>query len=407
MAKGYRLIGDRFVIHNPFQVEGVWKARIRDKETGGTEKVSSRLSDSHKADLFFQRWCEDRVKREQKKSLTAISFGIAYREWLGLKFASAKTIKHHELSLEKYLIPRFGEKYVNEILPIDIEKFIKELERLGRKTRTRQWYLTTLRGFFRWAVRNRFAQEDPAQGLRVQRGERREGVALSYDEAQRLLVACSEEIVIEIEYSNRAKANQRYKPPSHLFIAVLISLHTGLRRGNVLALRWIQVDLAQRKIRIPGREMKARSTLEVPIHPELAEILAEIQKQQDVIDLNGFIIGNAGKSEFEGTEPLKDLKKAFKWAVKKAGLVDGEGNPRFRWHDLRHTVSTWLAERYPQAIKDAILGHAPRGVSQIYTHISFQKLKEAIDGMPRLLPARSSGQGLVPARTPDTIKSNP
>jgi integrase len=393
MAKGYRLVGDRFVIHNAFEVGGVWKARIRDKETGRTEKVSSRLSDSHKADLFFQRWCEDRLKREQKRSFTAVTFEIAYREWLGLKSASTKTIKHHELSLEKYLIPRFGEKYVNEVLPIDIEKFLKELEKLGRKSRTRQWYLTTLRGFFRWAVRNRFAQEDPTGGLRVQKGVRREGVALSYDEAQKLLVACSEEIVIEIEYSNRAKANQRYKPPNHLFLAVLISLHTGLRRGNVLRLGWIQVDLAQRKIRIDGKEMKALSTLEIPIHPELAEVLAEIQKQQEVIDLNGFIIGKGRKKrEIESAEPLKDLKKAFKWAVIKAGLVDGEGKPRFRWHDLRHTVSTWLAERYPQAIKDAILGHAPRGVSQVYTHISFQKLKEAIDGMPRLLPTRSSAQ---------------
>jgi integrase len=56
-----------------------------------------------------------------------------------------------------------------------------------------------------------------------------------------------------------------------------------------------------------------------------------------------------------------------------------------RFHDLRHTVSTWLAVRYPQAIKDAILGHAPRGVSGLYTHVQFEDLKKAIEAMPRLL----------------------
>lgn len=68
-----------------------------------------------------------------------------------------------------------------------------------------------------------------------------------------------------VEYTNRTAAKQTWTPPEYLWLAVLLAVYTGLRRANILGLRWRQVDLGQRAIRIEAGSMKAGRAHEVPI----------------------------------------------------------------------------------------------------------------------------------------------
>jgi integrase len=132
--------------------------------------------------------------------------------------------------------------------------------------------------------------------------------------------------------------------------------------------------------------VKANADLEIPMHPELSEILEARLKEVEKCSPDDFVLG----------EEIKKFRNSFKEALRRAGL------PHMRFHDLRHTVSTWLAVRYPQAIKDAMLGHAPRGVSGLYTHVQFEDLKKAIEAMPRLLPNVAAGTAQALGNVPPT-----
>jgi integrase len=161
---------------------------------------------------------------------------------------------------------------------------------------------------------------------------------------------------------------------------VLGALHTGLRRGNLLGLRWSQVDLGGRRITIPAEETKANAELAIPIHPELAEVLRGLLRGRDRVEPHAPVIGIE----------VKELKASFLSAARRAGL----GHLRF--HDLRHTAATWWGERCTHAVLQQLLGHAPGSMSLKYVHVPFAKLRQVVDRMPRLLAAPAPAVAAAP-----------
>ena len=114
-------------------------------------------------------------------------------------------------------------------------------------------------------------------------------------------------------------------PPKYrdlLYMAVA----TGLRRSNVLEMRWDQINFASRTIRVDGVEMKNGETLVLPL-------------TQTAIDILNRRKGNGSEWVFpiNGGKPLNEVSsKIWSAACEKAGLSD------LRWHDLRHTWASLL-----------------------------------------------------------------
>lgn len=386
--KAHRIFGE-WVVRSLFERDGVWYGRARHLRTRRMRYLSTREKDRRKAEQKVLNWIKKLEAEDQGKPQLGTLFSKAFEEWLGLKELRASTQREYGYSFTGVYEPFFGEMLVGGIRLEDVERFLVQLrDHRGRRfkeakgwdgerklsRRTRQKHLSTLRSFFRWARLRRYCKEDPTEGINIPRATKRQGIALSFLEAQKLLWACRDEAKIVVKYSNREASTQTVKPPSYLFLAVLIGLHTGLRKGNVTGMRWKHVDLGKGKICFAAEEMKANADLEIPIHPELLEVLKAQAGEKGKLDPNSPVLG----------EEVDSFKRSFRWALKQAGLPYA-GDRRVRFHDLRHTLSTWLAVRYPQAIKDAMLGHAPRGVSGLYTHVPFEELKKAIDRMPRLL----------------------
>jgi integrase len=131
-----------------------------------------------------------------------------------------------------------------------------------------------------------------------------------------------------VRYLNPVQANLLMQElPEHLADIVKFSLATGLRRSNVTKLEWSQVDLQRNVAWIHGDQAKAGK----PIHVTLnATAIAVLTKQ----------IGKHPKSVFSYKgKPITQVNtKAWYKALKRAGIED------FRWHDLRHTWASWLAQ---------------------------------------------------------------
>jgi len=112
--------------------------------------------------------------------------------------------------------------------------------------------------------------------------------------------------------------------PEHLRAMARFSLETGLRRANVVGLRWENVDLVRRRVIVHADEAKGRRSLPVP----LTDAAVEVIRSQIGKDLR-YVFTYLAKPVFQVNG------KAWKRALERAGIKD------FRWHDLRHTWATW------------------------------------------------------------------
>ena len=115
--------------------------------------------------------------------------------------------------------------------------------------------------------------------------------------------------------------------PEHQRETVTFALATGLRQANVVKLEWFQVDLARKTAWIPGDKAKGGND----IHISLNETAVAVLRRQ---------LGKHPTRVFtyEGKPFDRAYTKAWQKALKRAGIEN------FRWHDLRHTWASWLAQ---------------------------------------------------------------
>lgn len=112
----------------------------------------------------------------------------------------------------------------------------------------------------------------------------------------------------------------------HIKLYIIIGLTTAARKSAILQLKWSQIDF-ERGIIDFGKGNKNKSKPVIPINMTLERAL-EVAYQYRTTD---YVIENSSNS-------VKDIKRGFKAAVKRSGLID------VRPHDLRHTAAVWMAE---------------------------------------------------------------
>ena len=146
----------------------------------------------------------------------------------------------------------------------------------------------------------------------------------------------------------------------HQRAMVLFALTTGLRQGNVLSLEWSQVDLARQVCWIHPDQAKARKAIHVPLNSVAMDVLTQQvgKHPQRVFTYRGKPIGWANT-------------KSWKDALKRAGI---EG---FRWHDLRHTWASWLAQKgTPLNVLQELGGWECETMVRRYAHLAPAQLIE-------------------------------
>ncbi len=368
-VKQHQVVGGRWVVHEPHREAGpFWHCRIRDLVNGRTLKFSTRERSLPRARQAARDHAGALAARENQM-VDRRGFAEGFAEYLDLRSLAPKTQADYK-GLVAIMADAFEGLAVDEVEPKAVERFVKGLAEKGRAPKTVAAYVTLLRSFYRWAIRHGHARVDPTEGIKTSRRRQIEPVGLSIEGARRLLRACREETVLELSYEGRRNpGTQVWRRPAYLHLAVLTSLYTGLRRANVLGLRWKEIDLKRRAIRIDRARMKARRDHEVPIHPVLAEALKEALVRVGKVDPERPVLGEAAD----------DPGRAFEGALRRAGL------PRMRWHDLRVTFATWIGDYAPHAVCRRLLGHTEgNDVTLLYNRPSFETLRDAVDRLPDL-----------------------
>ena len=208
-------------------------------------------------------------------------------------------------------------------------------------------YLQLLRGMFYraidWEIYNK---ANPVKKVKFFR-EEREKRALSHEELQKILEAA------------RAIAAKARSPLQKIFPdLILFAAHTGLRKSEILNLRW--KDVRENEISVLGKGSRRRT---VPLNITAKAILdRQIRRGEHVFDI-----------------PNRDRKDLFRRTV---AQIAKRPEIDFGFHDLRHFFTTALIEKGVDLVTiSAILGHSKTMTSLIYSHTNKDKMKRAIESL--------------------------
>lgn len=183
---------------------------------------------------------------------------------------------------------------------------------------------------------------------------------LSEDERNGLLTACRE-------------STSKFLHP-----VVVLALSTGMRRGEIMTLRWPQIDL--KKGRILLHDTKNGSSRAVPLAGLAKDLISKLSEDRRIdTDLL-----------FYGSDPQKpvDLTKPWNTAVSRAKLTD------FRFHDLRHSTASYLAMNGASTIEiAAVLGHKTLQMVKRYSHLANSHTSRVVTSMNKKIFKGQSNVG--------------
>lgn len=151
---------------------------------------------------------------------------------------------------------------------------------------------------------------------------------------------------------------------AHLRPIVLIALHTGMRRGEILSLRWEQVDFSRNSIQL--LRTKSGKPRSIPMNKVIKDVLRRMRN-----DDCEYVFRNRRTDK-----SVTDIKNAFKAALKEAGIE------KLRFHDLRHTAGTRMADaNIPITAISDILGHADIRTTTRYAHATDEAKRRAVKAL--------------------------
>lgn len=177
----------------------------------------------------------------------------------------------------------------------------------------------------------------------------------------------------------------RASPHPDLLPAVLLALTTGARKGEILGLRWSQIDFKRRAITLLQGETKNDAGRALPLSGEVVELLQARNKVRKIDDDRVFP-PPGGCKELELREPWKaalvlagiDVREIMRKRGQQKALPVMTSD--FRWHDLRHTAASYLTMAGVSAIEVArVLGHKTLAMSLRYSHLAPDRVTELGD----------------------------
>jgi integrase len=273
---------------------------------------------------------------------------LADEHLIGLRALGRKptTLAAVESAARVHLVPFFDRRAPERIEPGDVEAFIARKLDAGYAPKSVRNYVAILGSMLEGRV-----AENPVRSARQPAVERsREIRYLTLEEVEALVAA---EASDDLGRVTRA-----------LYLAAAM---TGLRQGELVALRWLDVDWTARRIRVRrnytrrayGTPKTRRSSRSVPLSDRLAGELDRLYQRSAYQADEALVFGHphTGRPLAETT-----IRGRYRAALKGAGVR------RVRFHDLRHTFGTAMAaDGVPMRTLREWMGHASSSTTEIYT----------------------------------------
>ena len=219
--------------------------------------------------------------------------------------------------------------------------------------------ITSIRLFTKWAVKNNYLAKDVGTTLSTPKGHRILPDVLEIDEAKTAMDSLA------------TRASEEQTPLSLRDVAIVEMLYaTGARVGELCGLDFNDIDYDRQTIRVLGKGNKERT---IPFgNPALRALTSWLKQGRDQIAQT-----HSGDAVFIGARGKRIDQRTVRTVVYEA-LSAIEGIERMGPHALRHSAATHLLEGGADLrTVQEILGHASLATTQIYTHVSTERLQKA------------------------------
>jgi integrase len=330
--------------------------RKREK-VGSNHKLAKELLTKRQAEVNEQKFFPERHEVRVRFADAAKSF----LEWARVNI-SVRGHERYKCSMAS-LTAVFGERFLDQITPVDVERYKADrIQHVEPGTINRD--LMVLKRLYNLILKGRLLPdtkivESLPTRIALMRENNKRLRYLSGKEYGQILLACE-----RLNQKRRRCLGTRVLDMKSIIIT---AVHTGMRRNEILGLKWCDVDLSGRVITI--HEGKGGSSRHVPINSLLARALERIPRHIE----SPYLFYHREKGESAGHR-FTELKRAWQALLKEASIDN------LRFHDLRHTCASWLVMKgVPLQTVQQILGHKSFVTTLRYAHMAPELRNEAAE----------------------------
>jgi len=268
---------------------------------------------------------------------------------------SPRTQTAYRQDLEPFLafLAEQGIDEARRVTEHQVRAFVARRHRQGLQGKSLQRTLSSIRGLYRWLLREGRAEQNPAVSVRAPKAARKLPGTLDAETIARLLdirddspLAVRDKAIMELFYSS------------------------GLRLSELAALRWEQLDLSSGFVRVVGKGNRSRM---VPVGRKAQAALLEWRKARAVLAS----LGQTAVFVSRDGNPIsvRAIQARIRHWAKRQGLPQ-----HVHPHLLRHSFASHVLESSGdlRAVQE-LLGHADISTTQVYTHLDFQHLARVYD----------------------------
>ena len=335
-----------------FRVRG---KRYRVKLDAQNKEQAKKLA----AEIEYEIIAENYKVLPKHRSVSLQELSDRYMEYAKTKkrswkrdIVSLKNILRMEIDNKK-----LGEYPVDTIKVVHVQKYqirrkremdkkftAKGIDEEDRNYATCNRELACLRHIFNIGIEWEFLHKNPVASklVRFDKEKPRDRI-LDNDQLAKLLEACS----------------------GQLRQSVLVAINTGMRRGEIFGLKWEKLNLESGKIEV--KHIKSGDDRTIPINSFLWNLLSSMGRDSSLVFTN--TIGRK----------ISDVRTAWHKALKQVNIKD------FRFHDLRHTVATILAQaKVHESVIALILGHKRTSITSRYINPQWNEMVQAVEILTRV-----------------------
>lgn len=297
----------------------------------------------------YRDWLKNSGNTPIEKVKTVGEWADKWLELYKKDSVSYGTYRNYQLYVDKHIKPAIGNLKFEQVRPAHIQKIFKNDASLSDSARHHIY--VTLNGIFKTAIENHYCRENPVRPISREAVDPAAVKVFSPDQIEAIL-----------------------KSDHALAIYPQLLLYTGLRMGELLALKWSDVDLDDGLITVSnsvarkeggGHEVKSTKSGKIRyigIPGKLREILVSLPKK------NFYVI--PGKDGFLSPHTFENRYKKF---FKDTGI------DYLSPHKCRHTYGTYLRKGGAELrAVQVLLGHSSSKVTEIYTHVDTNDIKDNV-----------------------------
>ena len=271
------------------------------------------------------------------------------------------TVRYYRMYIDKHILPKLGKTPLDKLRPIEIQRFYNEMRTSGRTRKEQKdeqpgLSASYVRGFhillhscLEAAVKEKLIISNPVDSCKPPKVEKKEMKTLEAEQVQAYLKAADARGLLPMFF---------------------LELTTGLRKSELVALLWTDVDWERQTISVSKQAYKVDGKMTV-MPPKTANSIRHIALSNETLDMLKKLKEENPDSKYIFTSPVTgemyhpdSVVNLHKKILKEAGLE------HIRFHDLRHTFAT-LALQNGVDVKtvSAMLGHSSAGFTlATYTH---------------------------------------